>query len=279
MEREEAYNKLRDLVGQDLRGLAAQHGIRVWHKNEKMNKGWAGQVVELCLGLPINSSRSPNLGSWELKVVPMVRGAQGKLEPKETMAITMIDPVEVACKPFVDSHLYTKLRRLILVTRHRVDDNESSSPVLDVYQFELDDTALFDTVRDDYESIRTVIVKDGFGKLTGRIGTYIQPRTKGRGHGSTSRAFYAKKPFLTAVMESHRKVRIARRHDTDCRRHAGLRNGRNREPMDSIMEALPANQSGTGRHKCPYCAYVTGYEDALAEIGQELTAKHRRYSV
>jgi hypothetical protein len=32
--------------------------------------------------------------------------------------------------------------------------------------------------------------------LSGRMGVLIQPRTKGPGHGSTSRAFYARKEFL-----------------------------------------------------------------------------------
>ena len=278
MEREEAYDALRKLVGQDLRQLAEQHGIRVWYAKGKMNKGWAGQVVERCLGLPINSSRSPNLGSWELKVVPMVCNAKGKWRPKETMAITMIDPVEVKSKSFADSHLYTKLRKLILVTRHRVDDEESSSPVLGVYWLELDGTPLFDTVREDYEKIRAVIMKDGVSKLTARIGTFVQPRTKGQGHGSKSRAFYAKKVFLTTVIESPERFRVSRRRGADCRSHAGSMNASNREQMDSIMAALPANQSGRGRHKCPYCAYVMGYEDALAEIGYELSTKHGRYS-
>ena len=212
-------------------------------------------------------------------MVPMVRNTNGKWKPKETMAVTMIDPVEVKSKSFVDSHLYTKLRRLFLVTRHRVDDDESSSPILGVYQFELDDKVLFDTVREDYETVRAALKKGGIDHLTGRMGTYIQPRTKGRGHGSTSRAFYAKKAFLIAVMESHgRPSAAARRSDSDCRSHAGSMNARNREQMDSIMAALPANQSGRGRHKCPYCAYVMGYEDALAEVGHELSAKHGRYS-
>ena len=38
--------------------------------------------------------------------------------------------------------------------------------------------------------------------------------------------------------------------------------------MDVIMIGLPANQSGKGRHKCAYCAYEAGYEDAIAEIGR-----------
>jgi hypothetical protein len=33
-------------------------------------------------------------------------------------------------------------------------------------------------------------------KLSGKMGKYIQPRTKGSGHGSISRAFYARKSFL-----------------------------------------------------------------------------------
>jgi hypothetical protein len=38
--------------------------------------------------------------------------------------------------------------------------------------------------------------QQGFETLTGRMGKFIQPRTKGAGHGSTSRAFYARPLFL-----------------------------------------------------------------------------------
>ena len=31
------------------------------------------------------------------------------------------------------------------------------------------------------------------------------------------------------------------------------------------MQRLPENQSGVGRHKCPYCAYREGYRQALAD--------------
>jgi site-specific DNA-methyltransferase (adenine-specific) len=36
----------------------------------------------------------------------------------------------------------------------------------------------------------------GFSALTGKMGKYVQPRTKGAGHGSISRAFYARPDFL-----------------------------------------------------------------------------------
>ena len=31
--------------------------------------------------------------------------------------------------------------------------------------------------------------------------------------------------------------------------------------LDEKMKTLPRNQGGEGRHKCPYCAYVEGFED------------------
>jgi hypothetical protein len=57
---------------------------------------------------------------------------------------------------------------------------------------------MYEQIKDDYELVRTCIndPKRGFGALTGKMGVYIQPRTKGAGHGSTSRAFYARTSFL-----------------------------------------------------------------------------------
>jgi DNA mismatch repair protein MutH len=92
MERVEAITRLTTLVGQDLRQLADQYRITVWSKEDKKNKGWAGHTIERYLGLALNSSRSPNFGSWELKLVPLIPKRTGELRVKETMAITMIDP-------------------------------------------------------------------------------------------------------------------------------------------------------------------------------------------
>jgi DNA mismatch repair protein MutH len=54
---------------------------------------------------------SPNFGSWELKVVPVRALPGGGFKAKETMAITIIDPVEVVATEFEDSHLFQKLCR------------------------------------------------------------------------------------------------------------------------------------------------------------------------
>jgi len=36
--------------------------------------------------------------------------------------------------------------------------------------------------------------------LTGRMGVLVQPRTKGSGHGSTTRAFYARKELVKIIL-------------------------------------------------------------------------------
>jgi DNA mismatch repair protein MutH len=111
MERVDAVSRLTTLVGQDLRQLADQFNVTVWSQGNKKNKGWAGHTIERYLGLALNSSRSPNFGSWELKLVPLVAKRTGVLRVKETMAITMIDPVEVVSKEFEESHLLTNYRK------------------------------------------------------------------------------------------------------------------------------------------------------------------------
>ena len=195
MDRDDAIERLQGLVGRDLIEVAREHGVTL-RKNGRINKGWAGQAVERYLGLPINSSRSPNLGTWELKLVSLKRLKSGELTIKETMAITMLDPVEVTSKDFEDSHLYTKLRKIISVARIWESKEEQSSICHRVNAFELDGTKLFEEVANDYESIRRTIRDEGFHKLTGRMGKFVQPRTKGAGHGSTSRAFYARKELV-----------------------------------------------------------------------------------
>jgi hypothetical protein len=58
---------------------------------------------------------------------------------------------------------------------------------------------IYAQVKADYELVRKTIREQDFSSLTGKMGVYIQPRTKGPGHGSTSRAFYARKQFLNQI--------------------------------------------------------------------------------
>lgn len=201
MERSAALERLRGLIGKDLIPLARQYGVTVF-KDGKPNKGWAGHVLERYLGLPLNSAQSPNFGSWELKIVPLKRNIRsGLCVVKETMAITMIDPVNVLEKQFEDSHLLSKLKKAIVCARLFESKEEKRSILIKVTTFDLNNQTLFNKIKDDYEQVRACIKNHGFDCLTGKMGIYVQPRTKGPGHGSRSRAFYARKNLVGLILK------------------------------------------------------------------------------
>ena len=199
MERDDAIRRLRELDGHELRPLADAYGVTVWC-GARINKGWAGHVLERHLGMPINSSQHPDFGSWELKLVPLKRLPSGAIRVKETMAITMIDPIHVLETSFERSHLFAKLRRVVVCARLFESQTEVCSRLERVTTFDMSDPKTIDQVREDYELVRETIRHLGFGALSGRMGVLVQPRTKGPGHGSTSRAFYARVDFVQHML-------------------------------------------------------------------------------
>ena len=200
MTKDEALRRLKELEGVDLHTLTERYGITFRHANGKINKGWAGQVIERHLGLDLNTSRSPNLGSWELKQIPLNYKKDGKLRIKETMAITMIDPVNVLKTPFEESHLLTKLQRVIVVARIVGEDASQPTTIHKIATFKLKGK-FYKTVEADYELVKKVIKEKGFDALTGRMGEIIQPRTKGKGKDAPkTRAFYAHKHFIGYIL-------------------------------------------------------------------------------
>ena len=199
MEREEALKKLSQIHGRDLVELAKELQVSKFGASGKKNKGWAGHVFERYLGLPINSSRAPNFGSWELKSASLKVNRFGQLQVKETVAITMLDPVEVMTKEFEESHLYNKLRKQIIVVRVWENVKETRSIYLGAYPFDLNNPEVLETVHADYNIIRQTLIEGR--TLSGKLGTYIQPRTKGSGGDKPkTRAFYARTQFVARLI-------------------------------------------------------------------------------
>ena len=199
LDRKEAVRRINLLAGKDLRAMADEYKIPVW-KNGRENKGWAGLVIERYLGLPQNSRQAPDFGDWELKVVSLRQDAKGNLRVKESMAITMIEPAEVVASKFEDSHLYDKLRSMIVASRVYESKEELRSILHAGAEFDLDNPAIHTQVKADYEAIREKIRAGGIDSLTGDLGKLVQARTKGTGHGSTSRAFYARPVFVAHIL-------------------------------------------------------------------------------
>jgi DNA mismatch repair protein MutH len=199
LDRKEGLRRINLLAGRDLRPMADQYAIPVW-KSGRENKGWAGLVIEHYLGLPQNSRQEPDFGDWELKVVPLRKDAEGKLRVKESMAVTMLEPAEVLANKFEDSHLYDKLRSMVVVSRIYESASELHSILHAAAEFDLDDPKIHEQVKDDYQTIRQRIRANGIDSVTGNLGKLVQARTKGRGHGSTTRAFYARPIFVAHIL-------------------------------------------------------------------------------
>src|SRR5438105_2678075 len=208
LDRHEAVRRINLLAGKDLRPMADEYKIPVW-KSGHENKGWAGLVIEHYLGLPQNSRQAPDFGDWELKVVPLRKDAQGNLRVKESMAVTMLEPAEVIANKFEDSHLYDKLRSMVVVSRVWESAQELHSMLHAAAEFDLDDPQIHSQVRGDYETIRGQIRAQGIDSVTGDLGKLVQARTKGRGHGSTTRAFYARPIFVAHILNLRKLAAMA----------------------------------------------------------------------
>ncbi len=197
--REDALARLTHLVGRDLRALAPLYGV-TFERDGQRNKGWAGHVVERYLGLPPDALQRPDFGDWELKVVPLFERLDGVLVPRETMAITMFTEDTLERQDFEDSHLWHKLRRLVVVARLYLGPDERRSRVLAACPFDLHDAALTEAIRADYEEIRWAARTQGPAGLNGRIGKWVQPRPKGMGHGRGGHGFYARKALIARIL-------------------------------------------------------------------------------
>ena len=195
-----AVANLSTYIGQDLRALAVAHNITTFETG-KQNKGWKGLVLERLAGLSNSNSKAPNGLTFELKSVSF-RYFGSDLIPKETMAITMINPDELRVHSFFDSHCWAKLKTIVFCAVLWHGPNSQTTELLDVASFDFSETdELILEIKADYDLIRSKLIEHGFGSLTGSDGKWIQARTKGAGHGSTTRAFYARTGLVKKIFE------------------------------------------------------------------------------
>ena len=187
----QAITNLQPYLGKNLFDYCDLYKIYPF-KNGKQNKGWKGLILEKLAGLENNNKKAPNGLGFEMKSVAFVL-KKGEYKPKETMAIAMLNQKELVRDSFFESHCWEKLKSLVFCATSWEETRQSKAILLDITSFDfLTDGELIKEIEADYEFIRSKLITQGFESLTGSDGKLIQTRTKGSGHGSTSRAFYAK---------------------------------------------------------------------------------------
>lgn len=156
------------------------------------NKGEVGVLLEKLTGIP-QSSACLDCEDGELKVFPVKRNKAGKLIPKETIAVTMINKELLKSETFENSRVFKKLSNTLYVPYERTGDNVTYlEPTL--VNLTLDEyKPVYEKLKTDYDYIRNKFIESG--EMSSEDGVILQNRTKGAGHGSTSRAFYLKKEF------------------------------------------------------------------------------------
>ena len=203
-----AIKNLKKYIGKDLRKLALEHGITTYETG-KQNKGWKGLVLERLAGLDTNVSKAPNGLTYELKSVSF-HYVKNKLVPKETMAITMINPAELKAHEFYESHCWSKLKIIVFCAVMWHGQNSEKAELMKVASFDsAKDDGLMKEIKTDYDFIRNKLITKGFKALTGADGKWIQARTKGIGginprtgeRRPITRAFYARTVLVKKIFE------------------------------------------------------------------------------
>lgn len=203
-----AIKNLKKHIGEDLRDKALEFGITTFETG-KQNKGWKGLVLERLAGLENNVSKAPNGLTFELKSVSF-KNKKEMLVPKETMAITMINPSELISDDFFNSHCWAKLKTLVFCAVMWNGKNSESAELLNVSSLDFtEDDEIIKEIKADYDLIRKKLIDKGFHSLTGKDGKWIQARTKGAGGSNPktglrrpiTRAFYARKELVQKIFD------------------------------------------------------------------------------
>ena len=157
------------------------------------NKGLPGIFLEDLLGIP-HTSNCLDCSDGELKLFPVKKLKNGELVPKETIAITMLSKDELTANDFNASKCCKKMSRMMIVPYYRTGDSICYMSPTIIDRSSSDFTELYNIFEADYNAIRQNFLENGI--LESNTGTFLQNRTKGPGHGSSSRAFYLRPIFM-----------------------------------------------------------------------------------
>lgn len=158
------------------------------------NKGLVGHFLEDLMGIP-HTPNPLDCSDGEVKVFPVKKLKRtGQLTPKESIAITMLNREELKDCDFLSSKCCMKISNMLVIPYYREGDKiqflmptllDRSSPEF---------AQVYSALEADYNSIRQTFLDTGV--LESKTGTFLQNRTKGAGHGTTSRAFYLRPEFM-----------------------------------------------------------------------------------
>lgn len=173
--------------------------------NGKMDKGWRGNAVEHLLNLKKNNKHAADFVGFEIKSVPVLLDKDSKLKAKETVCLSVLDPMELVNKFFEESLLFHKIQSMVFVL---IDVADSENPAICGHRFiHLDDFPnLKAQLAQDYETIAGHIMENLTNEetltkaLSGWLGKAMQPRPKTGDRGNYTWAFYLRAKVVNQLL-------------------------------------------------------------------------------
>lgn len=180
----------------------------------KMKKGASGLIVENLLGIENNSRPEADLVQigCEIKILPLQKNRDGSIKAKEPTAIQMINYCEVVKETWETAKIRSKINLTFWVV-YLAKENGKSKPqddyVIVDYFLDHPSDVTNGVFKTDWEEIQSYIKRGDADSLSCSMGTYLEPKTKGKnsqdktdapdGNGGITRArrraFYYKKNY------------------------------------------------------------------------------------
>ena len=188
-------------------------------KRNKMVKGASGLIVENLLGIQNNNRDEadiPEIGC-EIKILPLQKNRNGEIKAKEPTAIQMINYMEVPQETWETAKLRNKINLTFWVVYLAKKDGKALQQdeyVIVDYFLDHPTDVQNGIFKKDWEEIQKFIIEGRADQLSCRMGTYLEPKTKGNnnqdkthapdGKGGTimarRRAFYYKKNYTNTAI-------------------------------------------------------------------------------
>lgn len=194
-------------------------------RHAHFKKGASGLILENLLGLDNNSSKKADLEDLgiEIKVLPLQLST---MKAKEPTQIKMINFVKVAQETWETAEIRDKIETILWVvygvTKEGGRNVSQDKYILLDYFIDVPDEDARKVFKKDWEEIQSYIIRGDGDKLSCSMGTYIEPKTKGKnnkdktpapdGHGGIilvrRRAFYFKKNYTNNKIISQLDIKI-----------------------------------------------------------------------
>lgn len=153
---------------------------------DNRNKGRLGEIIEEGIfGYSINPKPAADFEylDTELKTTGVIKSKKKGYRAKERLAICNINYHDIINESFLNSHVYKKIKHLLLVLYVYNDDkNYSKFPILKAIEFDIPKEDL-KVIEQDYNKIREIVLEGKAEHLSESLTHYLGACTAGEGHG------------------------------------------------------------------------------------------------